>query len=69
MEEEKNLVKETCKTLGVNQTELAEKIGVSRVTINEWANYKTPIPKWGFNSISNILEVSELTYLKKLSKI
>ena len=68
MEKEENLVKKTCRELGINQTELAKLIGVSRVTINEWANFKTPIPQWGFNSISNIIEITELNNLKKTLK-
>ena len=65
---EENLVKKTCRELGVNQSGLAELIGVSRVTINEWANNKTPIPKWGFNSIDSLLEIRELNNLKKSLK-
>jgi predicted transcriptional regulator len=34
--EEENLVKKTCKELGITQKELAEKIGVSPHTITRW---------------------------------
>jgi transcriptional regulator with XRE-family HTH domain len=45
--EEENLVKKTCKELGITQKELAEKIGVSKTTISDWANEKTEISKIG----------------------
>ena len=57
-ENEENLVKKTCKELGVTQKELAEKIGVSRQTVSDWANQKTPIPKWGF-TIFELLETKQ----------
>ena len=55
---EENLVKKTCKELGMTQKELAEKIGVSRQTVSDWANNKTPIPKWGF-TIFELLEMKQ----------
>ena len=42
---ETNLVKKTCRELGITQKELAERLGVNKNTISEWANYKTPISK------------------------
>jgi DNA-binding XRE family transcriptional regulator len=36
--EEENLVKKTCKELGITQKELAEKIGVSQNTVSTWKN-------------------------------
>jgi transcriptional regulator with XRE-family HTH domain len=43
--QEENLVKKTCRELGITQKELAEKIGVNKNTVSEWANNKTPISK------------------------
>jgi DNA-binding XRE family transcriptional regulator len=37
---EENLVKKTCRELGITQKELAEKIGVSERTISTWAKGK-----------------------------
>jgi DNA-binding XRE family transcriptional regulator len=34
--EEENLVKKTCKELGITQKELAERIGVTPYTITRW---------------------------------
>jgi len=42
---EENLVKKTCRELGITQKELAQRLGVNKNTISEWANYKTPISK------------------------
>jgi transcriptional regulator with XRE-family HTH domain len=38
--EEVNLVKKTCKELGITQKELAKRIGVSERTISTWAKGK-----------------------------
>jgi len=42
---EENLVKKTCKELGITQQELADMFGVSRQTINNWATEKIRTPK------------------------
>ena len=42
-----NIVKKTCKELGITQKELAERIGVSETTVTNWARGATPIPEWG----------------------
>jgi transcriptional regulator with XRE-family HTH domain len=53
---ELNLVKKTCKELGITQKQLAERIGVSKTTISDWANEKTEISKIG----KNILELLKI---------
>ncbi len=45
IESEENLVKKTCRELGITQKELAEIFGVSRQTVNNWATKKIRIPK------------------------
>ncbi len=45
VESEENLVKKTCRELGITQKELAEIMGVSRQTINNWATEKIRTPK------------------------
>ena len=40
---QENLVKKTCRELGINQKELAEKIGVSDGTVRNWSS-KGEIP-------------------------
>jgi transcriptional regulator with XRE-family HTH domain len=57
-EKELNLVKKTCKELGITQKELAEMMGVSRQTVNNWANERAKTPK--------ILE--KLNYLLKIEE-
>jgi DNA-binding XRE family transcriptional regulator len=38
--EEENLVKKTCRELGITQKELAERIGVTQHTITNWSKGK-----------------------------
>ncbi len=45
IEESENIVKKTCRELGITQTELADMLGVSRQSINNWANGRTDPPK------------------------
>ena len=42
---EENLVKKTCKELGITQKELGLKIGITEKTISGWANSKAKLPK------------------------
>jgi DNA-binding XRE family transcriptional regulator len=44
LEKEENLVKKTCRELGITQKELAEKIGVNPRTITNWSNEDTKMP-------------------------
>ena len=53
--EEENLVKKTCKELGITQKELAEKIGVHDVTVRSWTS-KGKIPKIARNFMNLLLE-------------
>ena len=43
MAEDENIVKRTCKELGITQKELAERLGVSPASISDWG--KGNIPK------------------------
>jgi transcriptional regulator with XRE-family HTH domain len=52
--EEENLVKKTCKELGITQKQLAEKIGISDRTLSKYATNK--IPKNIENHLKLILE-------------
>ena len=64
-EPEINLVKKTCKELGITQKELAERIGVSRQTIYDWSSGKTPVPNWGYNFMSLLIDIPALLILKE----
>ena len=57
---QENLVKKTCKELGITQKELAEKIGISEKTISGWANSKKSLPKY-FLKVINLLQI-EISY-------
>jgi len=69
MEKNENLVKKTCKELGLTQKELAEKIGVSQKSITNWANNKNPIPLNFKKSVELLKKAEELEILKKSMKI
>ena len=48
--ENENIVKKTCKELGITQKKLAEKMGVSEKSVSGWINDKQPISKWAIRS-------------------
>jgi transcriptional regulator with XRE-family HTH domain len=55
---EENLVKKTCRELGITQKELAERIGVNKNSVSDWANNKTPISKLVKTTL-NLLKVEK----------
>ena len=57
-EKEENLVKKTCKELGITQKELAEMMGVSRQTVNNWANERAKTPKI-LEKLNYLLQIEE----------
>jgi predicted transcriptional regulator len=57
---EENLVKKTCRELGITQKELAEKIGFSTTSIYKWSN-GSKIPK---NAIKTLDILTELQNIK-----
>jgi transcriptional regulator with XRE-family HTH domain len=50
-----NLVKQTCKELGITQKELAERLGIKEVTINKWSS-SGEVPLQGSKAIGLLLE-------------
>jgi DNA-binding XRE family transcriptional regulator len=61
---EENLVKKTCRELGITQKELAEKIGVSYRTLTNWSNGTVEIPKIALNLIKMFHIEKEYSELK-----
>ncbi len=53
--EEENLVKKTCRELGITQKELAERIGVSRQTVSDWSSGRSVITKMGETTLMLLL--------------
>jgi transcriptional regulator with XRE-family HTH domain len=47
--ENENIIKKTCKELGITQKELAEVMGVNEQTVGSWARGITNTPKWAIN--------------------
>ena len=56
---EENLVKKTCKELGVNQKQLAEKMGVHNSTVRHWSANQE-IPNMAENFMNILLENKKL---------
>jgi len=56
---EENLVKKTCRELGITQKELAEKIDIPHGTVNRWAS-TNDIPKMTILALKLILENNKL---------
>ena len=69
---EENIVKQTCKELGVTQKELAEMIGAAEATVRNWSAGKD-VPLWAIKSIALIKENKKnseiIETLKKLQKL
>ena len=66
--EEENLVKKTCRELGITQKELAERIGVSRQTVSDWATGRVIISKSSEYLLSLLLIEQEYIEFKKAVK-
>ncbi|MBN2895035.1 MAG: helix-turn-helix domain-containing protein [Campylobacterales bacterium] len=58
MAEEENVVKLTCKKLGITQKELAERLGVSKPTVERWA--QDEVPAQAQNQVELLLENHQL---------
>ncbi|EJF05919.1 putative transcriptional regulator [Thiovulum sp. ES] len=57
-QKEENLVKKTCRELGITQKELAEMMGISRQSVNNWANNRTDPPKI-FSRLIELLNIEK----------
>jgi transcriptional regulator with XRE-family HTH domain len=65
---EENLVKKTCRELGITQKELAKILGVSNTTISDWASGKTTIPNLGLKTLELLKVEQDFNNFKKLIK-
>ena len=73
---EENLVRKTCKELGITQKELAKRIGVSERTISTWAKgkfdphigilLKALINEYKYSKIFEDISIIKDKYLDKL---
>ncbi|MFV0481283.1 MAG: helix-turn-helix domain-containing protein [Campylobacteraceae bacterium] len=59
MSEKENIVKLTCKELGITQKELAERIGVAEITISQWSRGVNKIPEWAITIFGLLSELKE----------
>jgi transcriptional regulator with XRE-family HTH domain len=58
MESEENLVKKTCRELGITQKELAEKTGFKEQTLRNWSS-KGHMPDYSKNYLLLLLEYNK----------
>jgi len=65
---QENLVKKTCKELGITQKELANLTGVSNNAISNWKNNKQEIPKWALRLFELIIIEIKYNNLRELLK-
>jgi transcriptional regulator with XRE-family HTH domain len=63
--QEENLVKKTCKELGITQKQLAEKTGITERSLTNWANGKVKTPKSFFKTVELLKKAEELKILKQ----
>ena len=66
---EENLVKKTCKELGITQKELANRTGISERAITNWASNRVNPPKSFYKTVELLKKEDELNILKKSLKI
>ncbi|MDR1451479.1 MAG: helix-turn-helix domain-containing protein [Helicobacteraceae bacterium] len=52
-----NLIKRTCRELGVTQKELAARMGLAETTVSQWARGINPIPEWAARFMSALTEL------------
>ena len=59
-DKQNKIIKDICKEFGCTQIELAEKIGVSTGTVNQWSNGTRGIPNYFYNFVELIREIKKL---------
>jgi transcriptional regulator with XRE-family HTH domain len=55
---EENLVKKTCRELGITQKELSEYFGVTPKAVSDWATNRYDVPK-NFQKITNLIKMEK----------
>jgi transcriptional regulator with XRE-family HTH domain len=65
---EENIIKQTCKELGINQKELAENSGISANTLSRWNKNPNEIPKYGIRMLELLVKEMEYNHILKAIK-
>ncbi|EJF06525.1 Helix-turn-helix protein [Thiovulum sp. ES] len=66
---EENLVKKTCRELGITQKELAERIGVHGGTVRAWSS-KGEIPEYFINHLNLLINYhKEIQFKNKFREV
>ncbi len=66
MSDKHNIVKETAKALGMTQKELAERIGVNKDTLGNWARGAIETPKWAQKIFELLLIEKKFNTIKRI---
>ncbi len=61
-----NPVKNVCKQLGITQKELAERIGVNKDTVGNWARGAIGTPKWAIKLLELLIVEQKFNTIKRL---
>ena len=61
-----NIVKETAKSLGMTQKELAEYIGVHEDTVSKWSRGITETPKWALKLFELLATEKKFNTIKEI---
>ncbi len=69
IEESENIVKKTCRELGITQKELAEYFGVTAKAVSDWGVARYPLPKHFYIIIDLIKNKRDCETLKRMLRI
>lgn len=61
-----NIIKQTCKKLGITQKKLAEEMGVSEQTVSSWSRGINEVPYWALKMFELMLKVKDNTQSEKV---
>lgn len=66
MDNETNIVKATCKKLGITQKQLAEDMGVAENTVSQWSRGVIDTPKWAINMFELMIKAKKYDDAKQI---
>ena len=64
--EKENIVKKTCKELGITQKELAERMSIHEETVSKWARNTTDVPQWAIKHFDLLKTEEKYKTIKKM---
>ena len=64
--ENENIVKKTCKELGITQKELAESMSIHEETVSKWARNMVDVPQWAIKHFDLLKIERKYKTIKKM---